>query len=436
MQLTPYLLSSRAAAHPEKVLLFATRTGALVLLDDDDFQAISKGEIPAEFRVPLTEMGFLVEDEDNERKEIQNYLNEINSLNPNLKLDIVLGMECNFACRYCFEGEQKGKKSMSDATEAKIIDFIKTRFGPEKKKLKIAFYGGEPLLYKKRIISIAEQLKPWIESRGGEFEFTLVSNGSLLTAKTVAQLNPLGLDGVKVTVDGPPANHNHFRPFKNGEPSFEIIAKNLKEVCTLTKIRLGGNYTSENFHEFPTVLDLLKDKGITPDRIDVVNFNIVIQVKDKITNNQYHGGCCTVNEPWVKEAALHIREEVYKRDFTIPEIGPMPCAVEVDDAFTINYDGSLYKCITWIGHEQFKLGDVEKGVDPTNLKNHHVGHWQREEKCKTCEYLPLCFGGCRFMAYQRDGHMAKVDCQKPFLDATLKEMLLQDLKYRTGRPGD
>jgi hypothetical protein len=34
------------------------------------------------------------------------------------------------------------------------------------------------------------------------------------------------------------------------------------------------------------------------------------------------------------------------------------------------------------------------------------------------------------MAYQREGSMAKVDCRKDFLDATLEKMLRQDLKYR------
>ena len=68
--------------------------------------------------------------------------------------------------------------------------------------------------------------------------------------------------------------------------------------------------------------------------------------------------------------------------------------------------------------------------------NHHIGHWKKEKKCQKCSYLPLCFGGCRYMAYQRDGHMAKVDCRKPFLDATLEPMLFQDLRYRYGQISD
>ena len=34
------------------------------------------------------------------------------------------------------------------------------------------------------------------------------------------------------------------------------------------------------------------------------------------------------------------------------------------------------------------------------------------------------------MVFQREGSMARVDCQKEFLDATLEKMLMQDLKYR------
>ena len=77
-----------------------------------------------------------------------------------------------------------------------------------------------------------------------------------------------------------------------------------------------------------------------------------MQVKDTITSNEYIGGCATINEPWLGDAALHVRKEVFRRGYPMGEIVPQPCAVEIDDAFTVHYDGSLYKCVTWVGHEQ------------------------------------------------------------------------------------
>jgi len=432
MELSPYLITTTSLEHPGQTILFAARTGALVVLPNDVFADLRQGRVAEDHRVHLIEMGFLVEDKEVERQAVYDYIDEINRINPNLTLAIVLGMECNFTCRYCFEGQQKGKHSMDDQTADQLVRFIKQRFGPKKERLHLQIYGGEPLLYTRRLIGLAEQLKPFAENLGAAFSFDLISNGSLLTEKVVDNLTPLGLDGVKVTLDGPPENHNLFRPFKSGQPSFETIVGNLAKVCSKTKIRLGGNYTLENYKTFPAILDDLCQKGITPDRLEVVNFNIVMQVGDKLAANEYLGGCRTVNEPWLREASLFIREEVFKRGYALGEITPSPCAVEVDDALTVNYDGSLYKCVTWIGHDDFKIGTIWQGFQKNAQANHYARHWQRAAKCQQCVYLPLCFGGCRFMEFQRSGSMAQVDCQKEYFDHTLPAMLQQEVKYRSG----
>lgn len=435
MVFSPYLTLHRHHTIPGQVLLFSTKTGALVLLPEEDFTALDNGATDNPYMDQLTEMDMMVGDPEAERRQVSRYLADINHHNPNLTLAIILGMECNFSCLYCFEGQQKGKKSMDDDTADQLIAFIKARFNPGKKKLTLQFYGGEPLLYRKRIIYLAERLKPFVEAQGAEFSFDLVSNSSLLTPKVVDELNAWGLDGVKVTLDGPAANHNHFRSFKSGTGSFAVIVDNLKQVAHKTKIRLGGNYTRENYHDFVTVLDHLAQEGMGPDHFEVVNFNMVMQVRDKITNNEFLGGCATINEPWLFTAALHVRQEVLQRGYPIGTITPEPCGVEIDDAYTVHYDGSLYKCVTWVGHEAYKIGDVYQGVAEQALINHYVGHWLEEEQCQQCQYLPLCFGGCRYMGYQRDGHMAHVDCRKPFFDATLEPMLLQDLRYTYGQIG-
>ncbi len=432
MLFTPYLTIHRHHTIPDQLLLFSTKTGALVLLPEEDYTALQNGETENDYIDQLTEMGFLIADLEAEHQQVAQYMEDINLHNPNFTVAIILGMECNFACSYCFEGKQKGKKAMDDQTADQLIAFIKDRFRPGKKKLLLQIYGGEPLLYTKRILYLAERLKPFVEEMGAEFCFDLVSNGSLLTEKVVDELNGWGLDGVKVTIDGPPDNHNHFRPFISGTESFDIIVRNLSKVCSKTKIRLGGNFTNETYQGFATVLDLLSWEGIGPNEVELVNFNIVMRVNDKITSNEFVGGCATINEPWLRDASLHVRQEVLKRGYPIAELGPEPCAVEIDDAYTVHYDGSLYKCVTWVGHEQYKIGDIWQGITEKYQEPHFINHWLEEEKCQKCNYLPLCFGGCRYMAYQRDGHMGEVDCRKPFLDATLESMLLQDLRYVYG----
>jgi len=96
----------------------------------------------------------------------------------------------------------------------------------------------------------------------------------------------------------------------------------------------------------------------------------------------------------------------------------------------VDHDGTIYKCVTLIGHPEYACGDIWQGMAQGWREKYCVDHWQGEERCRKCEYLPLCFGGCRAMAFQREGSMAGVDCQKELLDATLETMLAQDLKYR------
>ncbi len=433
MPLSPYVTVCAAPAGSGGQLLFCTKTGAMILLPDAVVDRLQHGEVAPDLLDELTEMGFWVADPAAERQEVQRYLDDINRYKTTITVSVILGMACNFGCRYCYEGAQKGDLAMSDQTAALLVAYLQSRFKEGKKKLCLDLYGGETLLYKNRIIALARELKPFVEARGGEFLFNIVSNGSLLTPKVVEELRPWGLDGIKVTIDGLPDNHNYFRPFKSGAESFEVIVENLVAVRGLTNIRLGGNYTIDNYRDFPKLLDLLAERGLTPDTLEVVNFNPVMSVKDKIARNEYGGGCSGMHEPWLIEAGPYIREEVFKRGYPVGELGPSTCAVEINDAFTVHYDGSLYKCAVLVGHEEYKIGHLATGPDDAGLARHNLFHWQREEKCRDCIYLPMCFGGCRYTAYQRDGHMQNVDCQKEFLDATLATMLRQDLRYRYGQ---
>ena len=103
--------------------------------------------------------------------------------------------------------------------------------------------------------------------------------------------------------------------------------------------------------------------------------------------------------------------------------------IDIDDSFTVHYDGSIYKCPGLIGQNQFRVGHVETRICDYS-KTYALNNWRNEEKCRECTYLPLCFGGCRYSKYQRTGAMEGVDCMKDYYDKTLGTMLAQDLKYR------
>ena len=95
-------------------------------------------------------------------------------------LDIGLGNECNFRCKYCFEQKsQIAYTRFIDNEEIFIktceyIDFILNNELSSKDKLCITFYGGEPLLYIDKIIKFTNRFKSRI------YKYNIVTNGYLL----------------------------------------------------------------------------------------------------------------------------------------------------------------------------------------------------------------------------------------------------------------
>lgn len=430
MPLSHYLKTFPCPEQPCHKFYYSTKKTSLLLLNDTITRAIDKGTLSPEDTEALTKFGILTPDFNAEQTEVLAMLDDYQKKDLWMNLSVYLNLECNFSCVYCYEGDMKGRIQMSEETASDLVNFIKTNFPEGKKFINLDFYGGEPLLSRGLIKYISSELKPFAESRGAQYLFSLVTNGSLLTRKTAEELLPLGMRGVKITLDGPADVHNRYRPFKSGEGSFDTIIRNIKDTCDIVRIGLGGNFEKSNFTRFVELLDYLEREGITPDKLSSVKFDPVLnRPSDDATPTDYRDGCMSINEPWVWEAHLMLREEILKRDYVTSKLKPLSCQVEIKDYYAVNYDGTLYRCPAFIGRKGFEAGHVKDGVSACE-DAYNVGKWKEREECRSCEYLPICFGGCRFTSYIKHGDVTKIDCKKAYLDATLESLIKQDIKYK------
>ncbi len=429
MQLSRYLKVYPCQEKPGHLLLFSTRKASKILLKKETYQAIEKGTLSPSDEALLLKLGMIVHDREEERRAIFGLFDELNTRNTGLSIMAVLNLACNFSCIYCYEGEMKGNFYMSDETADLLIDFIKDNFPEYKETLLIDFYGGEPLLSTGLIKYISRALKSFIESRGASYSFNLVTNGSLFKRQVAEELAQLGLQSVKITLDGPAEIHNRYRPFKSGAGSFDTIIRNIKETCDLVKIGIGGNFDKDNYEKFPLLLDYLVREGLTPDKIGMVKFDPGMKPPEgDLSPPDYRNGCMSINEPWLVGAAALLREEILKRGYNTLKLIPITCMIEIADSYVVNFDGVIYKCPGFIGKKGYEVGDLQTGVKDY-ASSYKLGIWKNED-CAGCEYLPLCFGGCRYMTFVRDGNLDKLDCQKAYLDASLETLVKQDIKYR------
>ena len=425
MPFSTYCIQIDNPDSPDQVVLFSTRTAATVTLHRDVLKDIEAGSLSADEQETLSELGIIVPDVKAEHKEMRSYIDDMNAVSKTLTVTLVISLDCNLACPYCFEGTRKGKHYLSEVMADDFLRFINGRLAGLD-ELFIRFYGGEPLLSFDMIHRIAREVARNACDAKVNFSFGFVTNGTLLTRPVVEKLNPLGLKSAYVTLDGPGEMHDTSRSFRNGSGSFNTIINNLRSVSGLIELHLGGNYLQANYREFPRLLDFLIANGLGPDVVSLMSFSPIMNEDAKFCPD-YHDGCSNDNEPWVADAGLYLRREILARGYRTDEVLPAVCMLERHDHLVINWDGVLYKCPCLLGRKDYGVGTLNAGFLDYSA-SHDLGSW-KNEVCLGCKYLPLCFGGCRHTKLISEGTMKGIECKKDFFDKTLDALVLQDLRY-------
>jgi len=429
MEMSRFIKIYPASDDPDRVLIYSTLRGAVLQVSCAVADALRNGTLEGAELETMARLGILVPDAGAEQRQVAGYFDWANSNSVRFTALVTLNLDCNLACPYCYEDHFRGKSYMSEATADLLVEKILN--GPIKagKEVLLDFYGGEALLSLPLIARIAGPLREAAIRAGTAFSFNLVTNGTLLTRRIVTVLRPLGLAGARITIDGPPDIHNRQRPFVSGKGSFDAILKNLGEVCDLIKMQLGGNFTQDNYRRFPELLDMLVEAGITPDKLSMVNFAPVTPTAGEAGLGDFAMGCACTSEPWLIEASLYLREEILKRGFNTPRPKLAGCMVEFENDLIVAWDGSLYKCPAFMGWADLRIGTLADGIGDFR-ESHNMDVWKNAE-CLGCPYLPLCFGGCRFLRRLQTGAIDGIDCRKEYFDGALERIVRQDIELRT-----
>lgn len=163
------------------------------------------------------------------------------------KLNIFLGHKCNFSCSYCLQSFNKDDYLHIDNID---IDSLVDKLSDEVKERtinKISYWGGEPLLYLKKIIELHNKFA----ERGVYFSFVkFLTNGSLLTEENVKILNDMNAYvGVSI--------HTGF-----GEPRWDLLPKLNK--WSIIFLHTGNNYNRDIIKETEELEKKHNISNITP----------------------------------------------------------------------------------------------------------------------------------------------------------------------------
>ncbi|MEC0168820.1 Cys-rich peptide radical SAM maturase CcpM [Paenibacillus graminis] len=182
------------------------------------------------------------------------------------QLILQVTQSCNLRCGYCvysgnYTNREHSNLEMDAFTAYAAIDMY-VRCAEEVDILKVAFYGGEPLLKFELIQKCVEYIK--VKARGKKIDFFITTNGTLLT-KRVAKYLELNKFNITVSLDGPEKEHDRYRKFTNGEGSFNSLRNNLsriKEDYPILFQKIGFNLVINPEHDYKKLKDFFEDDDL------------------------------------------------------------------------------------------------------------------------------------------------------------------------------
>jgi len=404
-------------------ILYHSLTGSILLVDKEVGELLEKEDfekIPSEYLDVLKEQNFIVPHDLDEIALYEFLFNSIKFTSSTESFVILTTYDCNFKCVYCYEWRNNVISSiyMNSETASNVIKYIEEKIQKRASKVSIALYGGEPLLNINIGFTILENVSKYCEKIGTELETGIITNGSLLTKDIAEKICDYNVKSIQVTIDGTKEIHDKRRPFKNGKGSFSIIIENLKDVIDIfppNTITIRFNMDKMNFHNLPKFLDYLESIGFKS------------KIKFWIGVPQGVSPYCNIYQYAGKELYKRVFEAwkiVIERGFLFHyEPGVNVCSAITNTSRIIDPLGKIYKCWGLVGMDQFSVGDVFEGENSlayVKFVGRNPLHFSR---CRKCNILPYCNGGCLYESYFKIGDPFKIACGTVFGRETLKTII-------------
>jgi uncharacterized protein len=409
----------------------------------------------------LAAHGFVVDSRAAERRRLDAFFHDVREGEEQLRVTVLTTLQCNFACDYCIQGDHgdynRNAAKMSLANAERVATWVESRMdATAPSEFVLTFFGGEPLLNLPVMYFLAERLWASSHVRGIRMLVNIITNGLLLTPEVVDRLQPFGLNGVKITLDGDRDTHNRMRPLRGGQGTFDKIISNIRKIAGRCSISLGGNFDESSVGSYPALLDFLSEQDFAT-QISKVSFKPVIRevmaavtagpetllpsgrskfigltpVSDKPLNGTCmtsagagvsSGPCDTCH--FADDQMSFLRDETKKRGFkTSDGVHMGPCEIHRKHAYTIGPDGDLYACPGFTGDKKMSTGHINGTSDAMRSaaarKFDQIAAWKA---CQDCAFIPVCAGGCTVASHSELGDMNAPNCHKTSFEAGVVSM--------------
>ncbi len=355
---------------------------------------------------------------------------------PLLSIAVDVSGRCNMACRYCAEtASQPERRAMSaEVMEAAIRLLVKNPAAGVRPSIRIG--SGEPLL----ALSLLRRLEATLEDSSVPIDVSITTNGTLLDDEVADWLAATGWR-VKISLDGPQEVHDLWRQRRTGRPSYRHVARAVDRMMERCPERLSVAAVLCRGTDPNVVFESIAELGVRRIELIPVAFRPapdeedIRPMLDDVARYQTfvdkYADAVAADGPDEHPTLVRFEETVlFLMGYGNPVV---PCGAGRSFA-GVGPDGALYPCFRFAGLPEYRIGDIESGLDST-AKAAFVADAGRISKlrphCEICWAAPLCGGPCFSVAEffgPGDGAPDELHCAYKLADARAAFRLVSDLR--------
>jgi uncharacterized protein len=387
-------------------IIFNTVTNALSIMDEEAQERYNQFRVGAlpnrdhQLDLHLIEGGYIVPVELDEIAHLKNLHLATKYDTTSWTMTICPTIACNFGCDYCFEVHKPGK--MSIEVQAAIIRALESRAN-HLKDFSVTWYGGEPTIAWDVVQNLSTKIIEICDAHSIEYTANMISNGYLLDAEKVADLERYRISDVQITLDGNIEYHDTRRVLLSGKGTFERIVENLKHFLTSSvNASIRVNVDERNKNGVHALIDKLVDAGLSGRDNISMYFAAVTSTTEPSQGVIDH--CMT--RKGFSQLEVDFLDYAMSRGMTgapLPSQNFAGCIAIRPEEYVVQADGELHKCWNTVGQSQYAVGHI---LDPQRnpLDSPLYVRWMAYDPfeaslgCSSCTWLPSYMGGCPYHA--------------------------------------
>ena len=385
--------NDKIVVNENELVIFNTFSQNAILIDASEMKEPAELDEPC--RKTLFQLGILVVFDKDEKADWETEFFKGKEDMSYIDLTILLTEDCQMQCVYCFEGT-KSKNKISLSTINDILLFLKSQ-RRTCKKLRVTWFGGEPLLAYGRLREMSIALMNFCKAYDIEYSADITTNGFALNRQRCEELiSYLNVKRYIITVDGPENIHEQRRPLLSRKPSFPVIWRNMETLVEMGAwVMLRMTIDKNNVSHIPALLDQIADsklnRHIGLGFCRTVDYNYT---PDEISESLYS----EAEFAEVEWRLIQYAHQLGLWKYHFPQAAPSGGCLRKGD-IVVGVNGEIYKCLDTVGNTQWITGHIGVQGDETEYIPEWYDLWHewsplKNDICKECVLVPLCNGGC------------------------------------------